>query len=67
MINVCKVLGIIVMMMMVKMLVIGYENPSAPIESPNVGTLMPIPSGTFTMGSPKTEMNRYPDECFEKI
>ncbi len=61
-INVCKVLGIIVMMMMVKMLVIGYENPSAPIESPNVGTLMPIPSGTFTMGSPKTEMNRYPDE-----
>lgn len=44
-------------------LVIAPLNAAAPRTVPRVGlVLMPIPAGTFLMGSPVTEVGRYPNE-----
>ena len=44
-----------------------YAKWLLPIESPNLGTLMPIPTGTFMMGSPGTEPNRNSDETQHSV
>ncbi len=65
-----KVMGIIIMVMVIGLLMLGCENPSGGkknIESPNVGTLLPIPAGTFTMGSSETEPNRDDDETRHSV
>lgn len=77
--SIYKVLGIIVMVMIIGVLLLGCDNPSGgggkkeddpppdPIVSANVGTLLPIPAGTFTMGSPETEANRYSNETQHSV
>ncbi len=72
--NIYKVLGIIVMMM-IGMLMLSCEdlpggedyNLPPPIESPNVGTLMPIPAGIFTMGSLEAGANPDFDETEHRV
>ena len=61
-----KVMEIISMVMVIGLLMLGSENLGA-IESPNVGTLLPIPAGTFMMGSPGTEPNRDSDETQHSV
>ena len=69
--KVYKVMKILIAVMVIGLLVLGCGNktpPSAnPIESVNVGTLLPIPAGTFTMGSPDTEPNRDSDETQHSV
>ncbi len=60
-----KVMGIISMVMVIGLLMMGCGKKS--IESPNVGTLLPIPAGTFTMGSPETEPDRLDNETQHSV
>ncbi len=65
--GISKEMRIIIMVMVIGLLMLGCENLSDSIESPNVGTLLSIPAGTFTMGSPGTESNRYDDEMRHSV
>ena len=65
-----KVMGIIIMVMVIGLLILGCENPAGgnKMPSPSVDIQMiAISAGTFMMGSPETEPNRYSDETQHSV
>ncbi|HCC37555.1 MAG TPA: formylglycine-generating enzyme family protein [Treponema sp.] len=65
-----KVMGIIIIVMVIGLLILGCENPAGGNKTPSSSVdiqMIAISAGTFMMGSPETEPNRYSDETQHSV